>query len=182
MLARTTPCGSTTGLWKCSPSSEKSPAIIGWFFSSPARQQAGCTMTPCKSRQRKRTTASKVCVPFVAVPLGCLSDAHRRLPCVMPVRSRPLVAQTMLLSARIHFLTFAPTSPSAAALPAVALAGPGPSPPRPRPNQPLGRHSLTPAPAPHATSSTFLHRGPKHSTAAREMPPTPNQKLPQSSS
>eukprot|EP00964_Phaeocystis_antarctica_P002669 scaffold1398_cov53-Phaeocystis_antarctica.AAC.2 len=46
----------------------------------------------------------------------------------------------------------------------------GPSPPCPRPNQPLGRHSLAPAPALHATSSTFLHRGPKHSTAAREMP------------
>ena len=39
-----------------------------------------------------------------------------------------------------------------------------------RPNQPLGRLSLTPAPSPHATSSTSLHRSPKHSTAAREMP------------
>jgi hypothetical protein len=45
VLARTTPCGSGTGLWKCSPSSEKSP---GMAPSALRRPNASVTTPACR--------------------------------------------------------------------------------------------------------------------------------------
>ena len=116
------------------------------------------------SPRAPRTQLATVCPPR-RTPPRARSPPPRAVP-AHGVRGRLFeryyrIATQLLLSAPIDDLTFAPTSPSAAALPAVALTGPGPSPSRPRPNAP--RPSLVDP----SSTSLFTRRS---STAAQEMP------------